>query len=181
MKLSFYSYRYASEVLASPEFSAARDEALDILRRLQPLFYGDALWSKKARNPRSKHPVEQAAMNRWLDDEFDRSGWDVKPKIVVGSALEADFSKSRIQVEVQFGNMARWTYDIFKFQVSYSQKNIDIGIFAVPVARFCRYINSNVAQFERIVRELPHAELSITLPILVVGLEPDSYSALPET
>lgn len=34
-------------------------------------------------------------------------------------------------------------------------------------------IDSNIAHYERALRELPSAELSITLPILLVGLEPD--------
>jgi hypothetical protein len=36
-----------------------------------------------------------------------------------------------------------------------------------------RRIDSNVVNFERAVRELPSANLSITLPILLVGLYPD--------
>jgi hypothetical protein len=35
-------------------------------------------------------------------------------------------------------------------------------------------IDSNVAHYERVVRELPSAELSITLPILVIGIAPDA-------
>ena len=118
-------------------------------------------------------------MNRWVEAEFENSGWEVHPLIIEGSNLEADFRKDRVQVEVQFGNMARWTYDVFKFQVCYSQDSVDVGILAVPMAWFCPYINSNVAQYERIVRELPHAKLSLTLPILVVGLEPEDRSVLP--
>lgn len=179
MKLDLFSYRFASEVLASPPFRAARDEALDILSSLPPIPYGQRPWSKKPPNPSSEHPIEQAAMNAWLEEEFGKMGWEVHPLIIEGSNLAADFRKDRIQVEVQFGNMARWTYDVFKFQVSYSQDMIDVGILAVAKAWFCPYINSNVAQYERVIRELPHAKLSITLPILVIGMEPDDPSSLP--
>ena len=179
MKLSTHSYRFADEVLASDAFIQARDEALAILRAVPLLKYGDSPWSRKKPNPGSKHPIEQAAMNRWIEAEFEDKGWEVHPRIVEGSGLEADFKKDRVQVEVQLGNMARWTYDVFKFQVAYSQGDIDVGILTVPVAWFCKYINSNVAQYERVVRELPHAKLSITLPILVVGIEPDDGTALP--
>lgn len=179
MKLETYSYRFADEVLASPTFRAARDEALEALGLLPAIAYGQRPWSKSPPKAVSEHPIEQAAMNAWLDDAFLTRGWEVHPSIIQGSGLAADYRKDRVQVEVQFGNMARWTYDVFKFQVSYSEGAIDLGILGVPMVKFTPYINSNVAQFERVVRELPHAKLSITLPILVIGLEPEDYRALP--
>jgi hypothetical protein len=36
-----------------------------------------------------------------------------------------------------------------------------------------REIDSNIAHYERAVRELPSANLSITLPIVLIGLERD--------
>jgi hypothetical protein len=55
---------------------------------------------------------------------------------------------------------------------NYSQGQVDIGILAVPTQTFARYIGDNIAHYERVCRELPHARLSITLPIMVIGLEP---------
>jgi hypothetical protein len=75
-------------------------------------------------------------------------------------------------VEAQFGNMARWYTDVFKFQVSYSLGLIDVGILVVPMQQFANTIDENVAHFERVIRELPYAKMSITLPILVLGVEP---------
>jgi hypothetical protein len=39
-------------------------------------------------------------------------------------------------------------------------------------------IDSNIAHYERAVRELPSANLSITLPILLIGLEPDRHTKI---
>lgn len=111
-------------------------------------------------------------MNRWLETEFGNKDWDIHPRIVDGTRLEGDFRRSRVQIEVQFGNMARWTYDVFKFQICYAQNVIDVGILAVPVQTFAKECGSNIAHYERVCRELPHAKLSITLPIMVIGLEP---------
>jgi hypothetical protein len=77
-----------------------------------------------------------------------------------------------VQAEVQFGNMSRWTYDVFKFQVSYSLDLIDVGVLVVPMQAFADTIDENVAHYERVVRELPYAKMSITLPIWVIGLSP---------
>jgi hypothetical protein len=69
--------------------------------------------------------------------------------------------------------MARWYSDIFKFQAGYSGKAVRLGVSIVPKQSLGQRIDSNVVNFERVVRELPAAELSITLPILTVGIEPD--------
>ena len=39
--------------------------------------------------------------------------------------------------------------------------------------RFANTIDENVAYYERVVRELPYAKMSITLPIWIVGIEPE--------
>ncbi len=70
--------------------------------------------------------------------------------------------------------MSRWYSDIFKFQTAYSQNLIQIGLSIIPLGSLARRIDSNVVNFERAIRELPSAELSITLPILLVGLIPDA-------
>ena len=119
-------------------------------------------------------------MNCYFDRRFVIDfGWKYHPLAtsIISSGLAADFSKKfsdlTIQTEVQFGNMARWYSDIFKFQAAYSQSLIQVGLCIVPKASLAKRIDSNVVNFERVVRELPAAELSITLPILVLGIEAD--------
>jgi hypothetical protein len=41
-----------------------------------------------------------------------------------------------------------------------------------------RRVDSNVAHFERALRELPSAELSITLPIMLIGLDLDDETSV---
>ena len=74
--------------------------------------------------------------------------------------------------------MARWYSDIFKFQTAYSHNLIQAAISIVPMGKLGRRIDSNVAHFERALRELPSAELSITLPILLIGIEPDENTPI---
>jgi hypothetical protein len=61
-------------------------------------------------------------MNVLLNDEFKKKGWECQPFVTEDKVTEikADYKKARVQVEIQFGNMARWYTDVFKFQVSYS-------------------------------------------------------------
>jgi hypothetical protein len=47
----------------------------------------------------------------------------------------------------------------------------DIAILILPCDSLSKRIDSGVASFEKTVREIPSADLSITVPILVVGLD----------
>jgi len=116
----------------------------------------------------------QKNMNALLNDEFKKKGWDCQPLVTKDNVtgIKADYKKDRVQVEVQFGNMARWYTDVFKFQVSYSLGLIDVGVLVVPMQEFANTIDENIAYYERVVRELPYAKMSITLPIWVVGISP---------
>jgi hypothetical protein len=107
-----------------------------------------------------------------LKSGFQDRGWEVEPKIIsnADSKLKADFKKSGIQIEVQFGNMARWYTDVLKFLLSYSIDVIEVGVLIVPMLQTAKKIDENVVNFERVIRELPHAKMSISLPILVIGL-----------
>lgn len=173
MKLHFLSYRFGSEVLDSPEYQGVKREILDVLQnapvpqRAQP--------KRRTRGGRTRiFTTDQTALNSYFDTEFGNRGWEIHPKIVPerGTKLFADYRKGGVQIEVQFGNMARWYGDVFKFQLSYSLGLIEVGVSCVPTLDFAKTIDENVAYFERVCRELPHAKMSITLPILVIGIEP---------
>ena len=174
MKLHIFSYRYAREILEHPSNSDAWNEISSILSDA-PIF----TFPGKSRNPNLL--IVQQLMNTYFDRRFAiDSGWQYHPRAtgIERSALAADFRKKfshiTIQTEVQFGNMARWYSDIFKFQAAYSQSLIQCGLCVVPIGAMARITDSNVAHYERAVRELPSAELSITLPILLIGLEQDA-------
>ncbi|MDP9021598.1 MAG: hypothetical protein M3N57_02650, partial [Actinomycetota bacterium] len=119
------------------------------------------------------------------DEAFGAAGWEPQPYIVDPSrtdlpatGLKADFKRDKIQIEAQFGNMARWYTDVFKFQLSYSIDQIDVAVLIVPMKRFANLIDENVAYMERISRELPTAKMSLTLPIWVIGVEPEDYAPI---
>jgi hypothetical protein len=174
MKSTVFSYRFAQEILQHPNWQAAWDEISDVIAQAPVFVYS----GKSGKNARLD--AVQQVMNTYFDRRFGVDlRWDYHPLAtgIEGSNLRADYRKRfdslGIQVEVQFGNMARWYSDIFKFQTAYSQGLINLGLCVVPMASLARRIDSNVVNFERAQRELPSAELSITLPILLVGVEPD--------
>ncbi len=173
MKLYIFNYRFAEEILQHPKHAPAWDEIRDTLQTA-PLF----IYPGKSKN--SGLSVVQQVMNTYFDRRFAVDlGWDYHPFAtkIPNSNLRADFRKNfsglSVQMEVQLGNMARWYSDVFKFQAAYSEQLIQVGVSVVPMGSLARKIDENIAYFERARKELPSARLSITLPILLVGLEPD--------
>jgi restriction endonuclease BglII len=178
MKLHIFSYRYAQEILQHPNNVAAWNEIESILSNA-PIF----IYPGKSKNLRLQ--IVQQLMNTYFDRRFAVDcGWNYHPLAteIADSGLSADFRKSfgniTIQCEIQFGNMARWYSDIFKFQTAYSQSLIQCGLCVLPMGGMARATDSNVAHYERAVRELPSANLSITLPILLIGLEQNAETAV---
>lgn len=177
MKYEIFSYRYAQEILEHRNNREAWDEIMQVVSAA-PMFVSQG---KSARN--SKLDAVQQCMNTWFDRALAvENDWEYHPLAtrIKNSRLAADFRKKfpniTIQAEVQFGNMSRWYSDIFKLQTAYSQSLVHLGLSIVPMGTLARRIDSNVANFERVKRELPFADLSITLPILVIGIEPDDVT-----
>ncbi len=186
MDYELYSYRYAVKILQHAAFKAAWKE-IDAVIRGTPLFVYPG---KSGKN--KQLDVVQQLMNTYYDRVLavDRK-WKYHPRAtgIAGSQLTADFRKQfvgtdgstlTVQAEIQLGNMSRWYTDIFKFQAAYSERMVQVGLSVVPVADLARRIDSNVVQFERASRELPSAELSITLPIVLVGLKPDRKTVVAD-
>ncbi len=178
MKLHVFSYRYAEEILQHANNRAAWNEIEQILSAA-PVF----LYPGKSENRRLE--IVQQLMNTYFDRRFAVDcHWQYHPPdtSIAKSELAADYRKSfggiTIQAEIQFGNMARWYTDIFKLQAAYSSSLIQCGLCVVPVTTMARAIDSNIAHYERAVRELPAANLSITLPILLIGLEQDEATSV---
>jgi hypothetical protein len=173
VNLTTYSYRFAAEVLNSPAFVRERKDIEDIFKSIVvPQLNPPKLRTRDGKQ--MTFTTAQKNMNVLLNDEFKKKGWDCQPFVTEDkkTGIKADYKKARIQVEVQFGNMARWYTDVFKFQVSYSLDLIDVGVLVVPMQAFADTIDENIAHYERVVRELPYAKMSLTLPIWVVGISP---------
>lgn len=181
MKIAdIYSHRNGRDILQSPNFVLAFNEFQTVLRQL-PVFRAATV-----KKTSSKHIVAPAAMNKWLDQELCvLRDWDWHPLIIdsdpanpnATSRLRSDFRKSRIEVEVQFGNVARYTYDVYKMAISLSLDKADVGLMVVCTKRFAEITGGNIAYFERAVRELHQSRMTLIVPLAVIAIEPDNYDA----
>jgi len=181
MKIKLFSYRYALEVLEHECCHHALDEILKICRNT-PL----PVYKNKSKN-QAKLDVVQQIINTYFKLAFSQHTWEPEPLVTPDNfedALRGDFRKSfqksvshdakeeiTLQIEVEMGNIASSYRNYFKFQLSYAYKLADIAILILPCDNLSRRIDSGVASFEKTVREIPSADLSITVPILVIGLD----------
>lgn len=173
-----FNHRNGKDILESPLFRDSFHEFLEVLCRLP------AFRASKPKKTSADHVVAPGAMNRWLDNELCiERDWDWHPLIIDAdpeekgskSGLRSDFRKDRIEVEVQFGNVARYTYDIYKMAISLARQQADVGIIAVPTKRFAGIIGGNIAYLERAKRELIHSRLTLIVPLVVIGVEPEAW------
>jgi len=184
MNLRIFSYRFAEEILQHTNYEKAYDEILMVCKQCPlPVYKG------KSQNQRTKDVVQQL-MNTYFKLRFESLGWESEPLATPDESedsLRSDFRKTffselngkgiTIQVEVEFGNVASSYRNYFKFQLSFSNSLTDICLLIVPTQKLSIRIDSGVSNFEKTIREIPSAKLSITVPILVIGL--DDIGVLP--
>lgn len=190
MNIEIFSYRFAEEILTHPRYVSAYQEILNISRYCPlPIYPG-----KSATQPRLD--VVQQIINTYFKIAFSRHhGWIHEPQVSpqnLADTLRADFKKAysfvdqvsgeikniTVQVEVEMGNIASSYRNYFKFQLSYSHNLAQVGILILPCDNLSRRIDSGVASFEKTVREIPSADLSITVPILVIGLNDENVAPI---
>lgn len=173
-----FSHRNGLDILESPKFREAFTQFMDVLSALP------SYKAAQAKKTSAAHIIAPGAMNRWLDNELCvKRDWDWHPLIIDAdpdepggkSQLRSDFRKARIEVEVQFGNVARYAYDVYKMAISMALDQADVGIQVVCTKRFAGITGGNIAYYERAVRELARSRLTLIVPLVVVGIEPEQW------
>ena len=71
----------------------------------------------------------------------------------------------------QTGNVGRIYADLLKLQTLYTKGNITAGIILIPQNQTAKELGSNMANYERLIRELPIFSQVITMPIVVIGFD----------
>lgn len=177
MKIQEYSYRFAKEILQHPNYVSIYDEIITISQNCPLPYYPGK--SKKQK----KLDIVQQMINTYFKLAFETMGWESEPLATPEyneDALRSDFRKTfqnmggedvTVQIEVEMGNAASSYRNYFKFQLSYSYDLTNICVIILPSTQLSKRIDSGVASFEKTVREIPSAKLSVTVPTLVIGLD----------
>ena len=164
MRYESYSFRFADPVINSK--LVLKNEILEVIKEVQP--------GSPRQGSKRKFDYDQKQLNDDFVKGFVKRKWNRQPKSVKGLNLKADFNKERVQIEVQFGNVARYYADLLKFQIAFLQGDIDVGVEIVAIQSFAKKMGENLANYERCVREVEHFKTIITMPTWIIGVEPDN-------
>jgi len=122
----------------------------------------------------SKGKVGDLKKSVWdrLTSQFQWSGpvmLDADSKISITGALCR--SSRTYGICIQTGNMGRMYADLIKLQTIFCRKQIESAVFILPGSDLANKLGSNLANFDRLTRELPIFNLVITIPLLVVAID----------
>jgi hypothetical protein len=188
MNIETFSYRYSQEILEHECCKEALDEIIEICSNCPLPVY------KNKSQSQPKLDVVQQIINTYFSLAFKNKRWECEPYVTPDEftdSLRGDFRKSfpkqgsndgnesfTLQIEVEMGNIASSYRNYFKFQLSYAHKMADIAILILPCDKLSKRIDSGVASFEKTKREIPSADLSITVPTLVIGLSDEDVTEI---
>lgn len=106
-----------------------------------------------------------------VSTEFQNEGWALDVRISQESELSVFSLKDDMAFQLQTGNMSRAPYDLLKLQYLFLNKKIECAALAVPTRDAAKKIGDNIANAERIWKELQIFDRVITVPILLVAFE----------
>jgi hypothetical protein len=106
-------------------------------------------------------------------DTLSRHGWSGELDVDRKSAITITSVKNKIGLCFQTGNVSRIYADLLKLQALFLRSTIKAAVVLLPTQEAAREFGSNVANQERLMRELIIFNKVITIPIAVVGIEAD--------
>lgn len=106
-----------------------------------------------------------------IANEFTAEGWALNVKIDQELRNTVTAIKDDLAFQVQTGNMSRAPYDLLKLEYLSQSKRIKAAAFALPTKYAASKIGSNIANFERVSKELAIFAQVIHVPILLIAFE----------
>lgn len=119
-------------------------------------------------NPRRGNTLP---VRTYILETLSRFGWAESLEVDCKSGITITSAKGRVGLCFQTGNMSRMYADLLKLQTVYKRGIIDAAIMLLPTAEVAHRFGSNVANQERLMRELKIFEGVITVPMAIVGLD----------
>lgn len=130
----------------------------------------------------------QTQLNNKFSKLFTSKGWlsQVESLLKLESKLKRSGPKTidyrhpsaKIDVEAEFGNVASFYRDIFKFNISKRAGQIDVGIIIAGNKDIANAVGENVASYERFIDEMSISrkyKANADCPVLLYGLIPKSF------
>lgn len=117
----------------------------------------------------SKNSV--ANIKEAIRERMEKDGWTGEYRLDATSKITISSYMKGIGLCFQTGNVGRIYADLLKLQTLYTKGNITAGIILIPQNQTAKELGSNMANYERLIRELPIFSQVITMPIVVIGFD----------
>lgn len=117
----------------------------------------------------AKNSVSALKTDIW--NKMIKIGWSGEYRLDSDSKITISSYMQGVGLCFQTGNAGRVYADLLKLQTLYVKGNITAGIILIPTASTAKELGSNMANYERLVRELPLFSQVITMPIVVIGFD----------
>lgn len=111
------------------------------------------------------------AVRQHIAAEFRAEGWGQDVKIDQALNLTISAMKDDLAFQLQTGNISRAPYDLLKLQHLFQSERIEAAALALPTRDAAAKIGSNVANAERVCKEMTAFDRVITVPILLIAFE----------
>src|ERR1700722_3326013 len=111
------------------------------------------------------------AIHAHVEKEFANDGWALDVHLDQKHQLAITALKGDLAFQLQTGNMSRAPYDLLKLQYLFQEHKIQAAALAVPTHSAAKIIGENIANADRICRELKLFDRVITVPISVVAFD----------
>jgi len=198
MRTTIESHQYAETVLQG-QFRDEWEQLLDVLGTLDVPLRSTGPYTRTGRPKSPKRqfrkiggvranalmPVDQAEMNGRIRSALSAQGWNAEPYILIDregnpidTRLRGDFEKSGVFVEVEFGNVASFYRDLFKFHIAGTTGAAQVGVIVVATDRLARLFDQGQARFEQAVSMLPYMRAGVQLPTAIVGLDVNDWAPI---
>ena len=112
-----------------------------------------------------------ASIKKSVRERLEKEGWTGEYRLDSSSRITISSHLKGIGMCFQTGNVGRIYADLLKLQTLYTRGNITAGIILIPQIKTAKELGSNMANYERLIRELPIFSQVITMPIVVIGFD----------
>ena len=96
-------------------------------------------------------------------------GWSPEVQIDPNSRISITSCKDNIGLCIQTGNMGRMYADLLKLQTMFLKNIVTCAIYILPFKNAAKLMGDNIANYERLLRELQIFEDVITIPLVIFG------------
>ncbi len=103
--------------------------------------------------------------------QFETEGWALDVKLDQDLGLTVFAMKDDLAFQLQTGNMSRAPYDLLKLEYLYQSRRIQCAAMALPTRDGANLIGDNIANAERVAKELRLFSRVIHVPIMLVAFE----------